>query len=144
MMITTITTFDILIAALGGACFGIVFKIPPRYFLHATILAMIARLGASRIGASTHIGFATFVSTFIVGAISHVFARLTGKPAQAFLIPGVMFLVPGTSLYKAFSGALSADYQLAMALLVQAIIVTASISFALLLANWVIPSKRTL
>lgn len=144
MMLTTITTFDILIAALGGACFGIVFKIPPRYFLHATILAMIARLGASRIGASTHIGFATFVSTFIVGAISHVFARLTGKPAQAFLIPGVMFLVPGTSLYKAFSGALSADYQLAMALLVQAIIVTASISFALLLANWVVPSKRTL
>jgi uncharacterized membrane protein YjjB (DUF3815 family) len=55
-----------------------------------------------------------------------------------------MFLVPGTSLYKAFSGALSADYQSAMALFVQAIIVTASISFALLLANWVVPSKRTL
>jgi len=73
-----------------------------------------------------------------------LFARATGKPAQAFLIPGVMFLVPGTSLYKAFSGALNADYQSAMTLLVQAVIVTASISFALLLANWVVPSKRTL
>jgi uncharacterized membrane protein YjjB (DUF3815 family) len=143
-MNVTVTIFDIIIAAIGGACFGIIFRIPPRYFLHATILAMIARLGASIIGSSTHIGFATFVSTFAVGAVSHVFARITGKPAQAFLIPGVMFLVPGTSLYKAFSGALSADYQSAMALLVQAIIVTASISFALLLANWVIPSKRTL
>jgi uncharacterized membrane protein YjjB (DUF3815 family) len=143
-MNVSVTLFDIIIAAIGGACFGIVFRIPPRYFLHATILAMIARLGASMIGSSTHIGFATFVSAFAVGAISHVFARITGKPAQAFLIPGVMFLVPGTSLYKAFSGALSADYQSAMALLVQAIIVTASISFALLLANWVIPSKRTL
>lgn len=143
-MLPGLTLFDLVIAAVGGACFGIVFRIPPRYFLHATVLAMIARLGASVIGASTHVGFATFVSAFIVGATSHVFARATGKPAQAFLIPGVMFLVPGTSLYKAFSGALSADYQSAMALLVQAIIVTASISFALLLANWVVPSKRTL
>jgi uncharacterized membrane protein YjjB (DUF3815 family) len=135
---------DVIIAAVGGASFGIVFRIPRRYFLHATIIAMIARLGASNIGSIAHIGFATFVSTFVVGSISHVFARFTGKPAQAFLIPGVMFLVPGTSLYKSFSDALSANYEGAMALLVQAIIVTASISFALLLANWVVPSKRTL
>jgi uncharacterized membrane protein YjjB (DUF3815 family) len=55
-----------------------------------------------------------------------------------------MFLVPGTSLYRAFSGAINADYQSAMALIMQAVIVTASISFALLLANWVLPSRRTL
>ena len=136
--------FNILIAALGGACFGIIFKIPPRYFPHATVLAMLARLGASAIAERAHIGFATFVSTFIVGAVSHLFARMTGKPAQAFLIPGVMFLVPGTSIYKAFAGAMSADYENAITLLMQAVIVTASISFALLLANWVVPSRRTL
>ena len=141
---TVITPFTFCVAALGGACFGIIFRIPPRYFIHATILAMIAKLGAAAIGQSAHIGFATFVSTFVVGAISHVFARMTGKPAQAFLIPGVMFLVPGTSLYKAFAGAMNADYHSAMGLLVQAIVVTASISFALLLANWIVPSRRTL
>jgi uncharacterized membrane protein YjjB (DUF3815 family) len=139
-----ITFYDILIAALGGACFGIVFRIPPRYFVHATILAMIAKIGATILGNATHIAFATFVITFIIGSLSHLFARITGKPAQAFLIPGVMFLVPGASLYKAFSGAMSSDYQSGMSLLVQAIVITASISFALLLANWVIPSRRTL
>ena len=143
-MFSAITPFDILIAAIGGACFGVIFRIPPKYFVHATVLAVIAKLGAAQIGEKAHIGFATFVSAFIVGSISHIFARLTGKPAQAFLIPGVMFLVPGTSIYKAFAGAMSADYQSAMALLVQAIVVTASISFALLLANWVVPSRRTL
>ena len=143
-MLAHISPYNLFIAALGGACFGIVFKIPHRYFLHAVVLAMIAKLGIDVIGAKTHLGFATFVSTFIVGSISHIFARSTGKPAQAFLIPGVMFLVPGTSLYKSFSGAMNADYQASMALLVQAIVITASISFALLLANWVIPSRRTL
>ena len=143
-MNSVINLFDLLIAAIGGACFGIIFRIPPKYFIHATILGMIAKLGATAIGEKAHIGFATFVSTFVVGSISHIFARITGKPAQAFLIPGVMFLVPGTSIYKSFAGAMSADYQSAMALLVQAIVVTASISFALLLANWVVPSRRTL
>lgn len=143
-MLSHISAFNLLIAALGGACFGIVFKIPPRYFLHAILLAMIAKLGVDVLSANAHVGFATFVSSFTVGAISHIFARVTGKPAQAFIIPGVMFLVPGTSLYKSFSGAMNADYQSSMALLVQAIVITVSISFALLLANWVVPSKRTL
>lgn len=143
-MLSNINAYNLLIAALGGACFGIVFKIPRRFFVHAVVLAMIAKLGIDTLGARAHLGFATFVSTFVVGAISHIFARMTGKPAQAFLIPGVMFLVPGTSLYKSFAGAMNADYQTSMSLLVQAIVITASISFALLLANWVIPSKRTL
>ncbi len=143
-MFTNVSVFNLLIAAIGGASFGIVFRIPYRYFLHVVLLAMVAKLGVDVISQKANVGFATFVSTFIVGAISHVFARATGKPAQAFLIPGVMFLVPGTSLYKSFAGAMTADYQAAMALLVQAIIVTVSISFALLLANWVVPSKKTL
>jgi uncharacterized membrane protein YjjB (DUF3815 family) len=105
---------------------------------------MLAKLGTLVLGSVTHISFATFVIAFVVAGLSHVIARITGKPAQAFLIPGVMFLVPGTSLYKAFSGAMSNDYELGMTLLVQAVVVTASISFALLLANWVVPSKRTL
>ncbi len=143
-MLALITPFELLIAALGGACFGIVFRIPPRYFVHATALAMLAKLGVLCLGSRSHIGFATFVVTFIIGSLSHIFARSTGKPAQAFLIPGVMFLVPGASLYKAFAGAMGSDYQTSISLLVQAIVVTASISFALLLANWVVPSKKTL
>ena len=143
-MLANISVYNLLIAAIGGASFGVVFRIPYRYFPHVVILAMIAKLGVDVISQKANMGFATFVSTFIVGSISHVMARATGKPAQAFLIPGVMFLVPGTSLYKSFAGAMSADYQSSMALLVQAIIITVSISFALLLANWVVPSKRML
>jgi uncharacterized membrane protein YjjB (DUF3815 family) len=135
---------NLMMVALGGASFGVVFRIPYRYFPHVVLLAMIAKLSLNLFSLKAGLGFATFVATFIVGSISHLIARKTGKPAQAFLIPGVMFLVPGSTLYKSFTDAMNADYQAAMALLVQAIIITISISFALLLANWVIPSKRTL
>ena len=132
------------IALLGGACFAIVYKIPRRYFIHATLLAMTAKLTVDFLSAKTHISFATFFAAFLVGAVSHVFARSSGKPAQAFLIPGVMYLVPGTSLYRAIASAMTNDFTATSSALAQAVIVTASISFALLLANWIVPSKRAL
>ena len=136
--LTFLTTF------MGGACFAIVYKIPRRYFLHAALLAMTAKLCVDYLSAKTHVSFATFAAAFLVGAVSHIFARGTGKPAQGFLIPGVMYLVPGTSLYRAIASALANDFDATSKSLVQAVIVTASISFALLLANWIVPSKRAL
>ena len=143
-MLGHLTFFNVFVALLGGACFGILFKIPIRYFVHSTVLAMIAKLGAGVLAERTHNGFATFVSAFVVCAISHVFARASGKPAQIFLIPGIMFLVPGTSIYKAFSGAMTGDFNSAMTLSAQAIVVTVSISFAIHLATWIVPSRKSL
>ncbi len=137
-------TLNVLIAIFGGACFAIVYRIPKRYFIHAALLAMLAKVLIGVFEQKSHIAFAIFLTSFIVASISHLFARVTGKPAQAFLIPGVMYLVPGTSLYKGFSSALANDFTAMTQSLVLALTITASISFALLLANWVVPSKRTL
>lgn len=131
-------------ALLGGSCFAIVYRIPLRYFVHAALLAMLAKISLDFLAARSHIAFATFLTSFIIATISHLFARITGKPAQAFLIPGVMYLVPGAALYKGFSAALANDFATTSVALVLAMTITASISFALLLANWVVPSKRTL
>jgi uncharacterized membrane protein YjjB (DUF3815 family) len=131
-------------AALGGSCFAVVYKIPIRYFLHATVIAMIARLSVDMISSKTHVAFATFVATFIVASISHLFARFTGKPAQTFLIPGIIYLVPGTSLYSVFSTAMAKDFAATNRFVGDTILSTVSISFAVLLANWIVPSRRTL
>lgn len=133
-----------LVSLLGGACFAVVFRIPRRYFIHASLLAMLAKITVEIISPAGHIAFATFIASFLIASISHLFARYTGKPAQAFLIPGVMYLVPGTSVYGAFSAALVNDLAAMSSALILSLTVTASISFALLLANWVVPSRRTL
>jgi len=131
-------------ALLGGACFAIIFRIPRRYFIHASLLAMLAKIITELMTPHSHIAFSTFIASLLIAAISHLFARITGKPAQAFLIPGVMYLVPGVTIYRAFSAALAGDFKTMGTMLVLALTITASISVALLIANWVVPSRRTL
>jgi uncharacterized membrane protein YjjB (DUF3815 family) len=133
-----------LIAFLGGMCFSVVYKIPRKYFLHASLLSMLAKIVVELLARNSHIAFATFVASVVIAVISHIFARTTGKPAQAFLIPGVMYLVPGASMYKGFSAALENDFTTMNTTIVNSLTITAAISFALLLANWVVPSKRAL
>ncbi|MCX6116004.1 MAG: threonine/serine exporter family protein [Proteobacteria bacterium] len=135
---------NIVIVLMGGACFAIVYKIPIRYFFHAAVLAMLAKLSMEFLQPHSHIAFSTFLTSFAIASISHIIARITGKPAQAFLVPGVMYLVPGTAIYKGFSAALVNDFSVTVPSLISTLTTTAAISFALLLANWVVPSKRTL
>ena len=89
-------------------------------------------------------GFATFITALGIGCLSHVFARTTRAPAQCFLIPGVMFLVPGTYIYRAFSAALDRKLEEAATLSLATVTITVGISFGLLLANWLVPAKKTL
>ena len=134
----------ILFSFIGGGCFAIVYKIPRRYFIHATLVAMLARLGMEGIRMHLHIAYATFITAGLVAVASHVFARATNKPAQMFLIPGVILLVPGISVFKFFTAMLEKKFSDANLHLVDAIACTFAISFAILLANWIVPSKRTL
>lgn len=80
----------------------------------------------------------------MIGGISHIFARTTSAPAQCFLIPGVIFLVPGTYIYRAFSAALAGHGEEAVQLSLAAVSITCGVSFGILLANWLVPAKKTL
>jgi uncharacterized membrane protein YjjB (DUF3815 family) len=129
---------------LGGMAFSVNYRIPRKYFIHAALIACIAKLLVEFMSVRTHVAFATFVAALFVGVVSHLFARIVSKPAQAFLIPGVVYLLPGTALYRSFSFGMLGDLIGTAHQLTQAVLVTAAISFALLMANWVVPPKRTL
>ncbi len=60
------------------------------------------------------------------------------------MIPGVIFLVPGTTIYKALTAALERHYTDAVALGATAAAITIGVSFGVLLANWLVPSRKTL
>ena len=136
-------TFSI-VALMAAACFAIVFKTPRRYFVHTVALGMLSGVGIHIFPADIHIGFSTFSVALIVGCLSHLLARATGKPAQAFIIPSVMFLVPGAYLYRGFAQAMAKEYTTMGESFLTAISITLAISFGLLLANWVVPSKKLL
>ena len=133
-----------LVSLMAAACFAIVFRTPRRYFVHTVALGMLSGVAIHLFPPHVHVGFSTFCVALVVGCLSHLLARATGKPAQAFIIPSVMFLVPGAYLYKGFAQAIAKEYLNMGESFLTAISITLAISFGLLLANWVVPSKRTL
>ncbi len=134
----------LIVALFGAAGFAVVFRTPKRYFAHTVFVGVCCSLGMAYFPKQWHIGFATFVVALAMASLSHVFARYTRAPAQCFLIPGVMFLVPGTSIYRAFSAALENRMGDAVKLALAAVTITVGISFGLLLANWLVPARKTL
>lgn len=133
-----------LVALISAACFAIVFRTPKRYFVHTVALGMLTCASIHLMPNPKHIGFSTFVTSVVVGCLSHVLARTTGKPAQGFLIPSVIFMVPGTYVYRAFTNAMAKDYLVTAELMLTATTITLAISFGLLLASWIVPPRQTL
>ena len=43
---------------------------------------------------------AAFLSTMAVALVSHIFARVKKAPVTVFLIPGLLPIVPGASIYR--------------------------------------------
>lgn len=131
-------------ALLGALCFAIVFRTPKRYLPHATFIGYLSLVGLNSFPKSWHLGLITFFTALAIGSVAHLFARLTRAPAQCFLIPGVILLVPGTYVYRSFTAALESNLQAAASLALSAVTITFSISFGILIANWLVPSRRTL
>lgn len=136
--------FHYLAALVGAAGFAVVFRTPRRYFFHTVIIGFCSAIGSSLFPKTLHVGLSTFFTALGIACMSHVFARLTRAPAQCFLIPGVIFLVPGTYIYRAFSAALEQKMDDAVNLGLAAVTITVGISFGLLLANWAVPTRKTL
>jgi uncharacterized membrane protein YjjB (DUF3815 family) len=134
----------LLVAVSGASGFAVVFRTPKRYFPATVLVGVCSCLGMAYFPKQWNVGFATFVVALAMASLSHVFARYTRAPAQCFLIPGVMFLVPGTTIYRAFSAALENKINDAITIALAAVTITVGISFGLLLANWLVPTRKTL
>jgi len=135
---------QVLAAFLGATCFSVLFRVPRAYLPHTITLGALTSAAVVYIPSSWAVGFGTFIVALTAGCLSHALARATNKPAQIFIIPAIIFLVPGTFIYKAFAAALEKDMDQSFTLFASAIIISIAISFGLLLANWVVPAKRTL
>lgn len=132
------------LALLGSSCFAILFRTPVKYLPLTVLIGFIACAGIRMFPANWHVGYATFIMALLIGSVSHTFSKFTKAPAQCFLIPGVIFLVPGTYLYRAFTAGMSQDINAVVSTLFTAIVITLGISTGLLVANWIIPSRKAL
>lgn len=133
-----------IIIFLAASSFAILFRMPRRYFTNSVLMGCLTIYGLKLMSLYINTIYSTFIISFLIGSLGNIFARFTGKPAQGFIIPSIIFLVPGVHIYKCVEYALSKNYDPIFNHLTIAVTTTVSISFAILLSSWLVPTKKLL
>lgn len=123
-----------LFSLLGTFGFCILFHVPPRHMVPASIGGAIGWItfvylssnGSSKIAAC-------FLGACVVSSLAEVFSRAGKEATTLFIIPGIIPLVPGAPLYYTMRSLLDNDFESAASLGTEALFMAGSIAIALLL-----------
>jgi uncharacterized membrane protein YjjP (DUF1212 family) len=98
------------------------------------------RVGAAFLGAQ----LGAFVGAVAVGAGSNIYARWLDRPAAVTLVPGILFLVPGSIGFQSLSSLLASDVVSGIETAFRMTLVAIALVAGLLVANVVVPPRQTL
>lgn len=99
---------DALLAAMAAIGFGAISRIPLKAYAWCGIIAAAGHsvryllLNPDILG--LHIVLATFLSAFVIGSLSVFVSPFAKTPAEAYLFPSLLPMIPGIYAYKAFGG----------------------------------------
>jgi uncharacterized membrane protein YjjB (DUF3815 family) len=117
----------------------------PRSYLWAAIASGAIGYVTTAMGTSFLPGhIAAFVAAMAVCVSSNAFARVTGRPAQLFQLPGLTLLVPGSFGFLSLESFLSGDFLEGAAQGFQMMLVAAALVTGVLLSNIVVPPRKLL
>jgi uncharacterized membrane protein YjjP (DUF1212 family) len=99
-----------------------------------------SRAGTSWLGPQMGV----LVGAFALGAVSNVYARWLGRPSQVVQTPGVFLLVPGSLGFRGMSSLLDRNTMNGVETLFETFVAAIAIAAGLLVANAVVPPRRSL
>lgn len=99
-----------------------------------------ARWGTATLG----VELGPCVGALVVGVVANLFARLKDRPASVPLTPGILLLVPGSIGYRALDLFLARDVVAGMENAFRVAMVATALVGGLLVANVVLPPRRSL
>ncbi len=85
-----------------------------------------------------------FVGAFVAGLTSAWYARLTNRPAQIALVPGLLLLVPGSVGLRSLASLLDSNYQLGVEGAFRMVLIAVSLVAGTLIAAIVSPRRKLL
>lgn len=99
---------DALFASIAAIGFAAISNPPRKAYLYCAFIAAVGHsvrfLLMSPGVVGVHIVVATAVASFIVGTIAVLFSARAKMPAETFLFPSLLPMIPGIYAYKAFGG----------------------------------------
>jgi uncharacterized membrane protein YjjB (DUF3815 family) len=101
---------QIITAAIGTLGFSIYFRVSEKNVIASTLGGALSWSVYLLVFHFTNqLFFANFVATFMIFIYSEIIARVMKAPANIFLIPAIIPLLPGNALYYAMRGLVDAD-----------------------------------
>jgi uncharacterized membrane protein YjjB (DUF3815 family) len=99
---------DALFAAMAAIGFGSISRIPRRAYLWCGLIAAIGHstrfILMNKDLLDMHIIIATFTASFVIGVLAVFASPLAKTPAEAYLFPSLLPMIPGMYAYRSFGG----------------------------------------
>lgn len=127
-----------------GACFCVIFRVPRRLvpggMLSVAVGWVVTGLGVRYLPGS----ISAFTASFSVAVLANAIARVTHRPAQVFLLPGLVLLVPGSFGFVSLESFLRGDFLPGAAKAFEMFLTASAIVTGLLAANVALPARKLL
>lgn len=123
---------QLLCALIGTVGFALVFDIKMKRLVPASIGGLLCwGIYLLMIYFKANIFFATFVSSVFGGLYSEVLARILKAPTTVFMVPAVIPLIPGSSLFYTMQYAVLNDWALCKSFCLETVLYIGGIALGL-------------
>ena len=128
----------------GSLAFTIIFKARPKDFKWILLSGLSAIFAIKVSGWFLSGVLSIFIAGLVVGAGSNIFARIYNRPAMIPLLPGIIFLVPGSIGFRGVNLIFENKYSHGLGIGFQMFIIAITIVAGLFLANVLVNPRRSL
>lgn len=123
-------------ALISTVGFSILFNVPKRSIFYAGLTGGIGWTVYMYIKALTlSSAFSIFLASIIVGVLGEIFARIDKKPVTTFVIPGIVPLVPGYTMYLSMVNLINQEFYTAIKLGTEAVFTSGAISVGIIIVT---------
>jgi uncharacterized membrane protein YjjB (DUF3815 family) len=135
---------QILAMMVASLCFAMLFHVPRQHLLAATISGAIGWVVTGQATRYLPGSLAAFCAAVSVTLWANACARYSQRPAQVFLLPGLVLLVPGSFGFLSLEAFLRGEFLGGAAKGFEMFLVAGAIVTGLLLGNVVLPARKVL
>lgn len=127
---------NMIAAFLSTAGFAVLFNIPRKEIAYSSFCGMVGWMAYLATGGNQHsVILSAFTGALVVGAIGEVLARVRKQPATVFVVPGIIPLVPGYGLYYAMLQIIEGQYDHAMSVGTETMLVAVAIASGVIVSS---------
>ncbi|MFT3837738.1 MAG: threonine/serine exporter family protein [Myxococcaceae bacterium] len=123
--------------------FGVLLKVPVKQ-LPTAVVAGAMTWGMSQATRHLNGAHAAFLAALVLAVGANLYARFTSKPAQLFLLPGLLILVPGALSFRSLDALLRGDYLAGANQFADVLVTAGALAMGLLVANVVAAPRKIL